>query len=313
MGKLVNGQWVKGDLAPQDKEGAFVREDSSFRERIDSSHELFKPERDRYHLYVSYACPWASRTLVAREVKELTNIISLSVVHPHMLEDGWNFKTDFKGATGDSLYNHEFLYQAYQHSNPHASTKVTVPVLWDKKLQRIVNNESADILRIFNSAFNEITGNEIDLYPTELENEIDEVNKRVYESVNNGVYRAGFATKQSSYEESCQALFETLDWLEERLEGRDFIVSNRLTEADIRLFVTLIRFDLVYYSHFKCNLKRLQDYSHLHRYTKNLYHRPEFNRTVFLDHIKEHYYYSQRNVNPNGIVPLGPRDLGLNY
>lgn len=311
MGKLVDGEWTKGDLAPQDKDGAFVREDSTFREWIAPDHKIFRPERDRYHLYISYACPWASRTLVARELKELTDIISISVVHPHMLENGWNFQADFEGATGDSLYDYKFLYEIYQHSEPRASTKVTVPILWDKKLRKIVNNESADILRIFNSAFNEMTGNEIDLYPIELRNEIDDVNDRVYKSVNNGVYLAGFATKQSSYENACRALFETLEWLEERLEGRDFIVSDRLTEADIRLFVTLIRFDLVYYSHFKCNLKRLQDYSHLHRYTKNLYHRPEFYRTVFLDHIKEHYYYSQRNVNPSGIVPLGPVNIGL--
>ncbi len=312
MGKLENGKWKTGALAPQDKSGAFVREDSTFRETISCDHELFTPEHGRYHLYVSYACPWACRTLIAREIKELQEIVSVSVVHPHMLSNGWTFETDFKGATGDNLYQHNFLYEIYQQADSEATTKVTVPVLWDRKLERIVNNESSEVLRIFNSSFNELTGNQIDLYPKDLQRQIDEVNERVYHTVNNGVYRAGFATKQHSYKEAVLALFETLDWLEERLDGNQYLVGEQLTEADIRLFVTLIRFDHVYYSHFKCNLRRLLDYPNLSRYTRTLYNREDFKRTVFFDHIKEHYYFSQRNVNPTGIVPLGPIDLGFN-
>ncbi len=311
MGYLKNGKWQEGELAPQDEKGSFIREDSKFREHISLDHPRFRPEHDRYHLYVSYACPWASRTLVARELKDLKDIISVSVVHPHMLNQGWTFKSNFEGATGDDLYDKNFLYEIYQHADSEVSTRVTVPVLWDKKLQCIVNNESSEILRIFNNAFDEMTGNEIDLYPTLLQKEIEEVNERVYESVNNGVYKAGFATQQQSYEKAVTELFESFDWLEQRLEGRRYLVEDHLSEADIRLFVTLIRFDLVYHSHFKCNLKRLQDYPNLHRYTKELFHKPEFNRTVYLDHIKEHYYFSQRNVNPHGIVPLGPMDLGF--
>lgn len=306
MGRLEKGQWVVGKIASNNESGDFEREESKYSHSISKHDERFKPEAGRYHLYVSYACPWANRTLMMRELKSLTDIISMSVVHPHMLENGWTFATDFDGATGDELYGLNYLYQVYQKDDAQASTKVTVPVLWDKKHECIVNNESADILRIFNSAFDELTANKLDFYPASGRTDIDRINERVYHTLNNGVYRAGFATSQEAYSKACQEVFSTLDWLNKLLEGRQFLVGESLTEADIRLLVTLVRFDLVYYSHFKCNIRQIKDYSHLYRWLRAMMGHQELASTVFFDHIKEHYYFSQRDVNPTGIVPLGP-------
>ena len=269
-----------------------------------------KAEAGRFHLYVSYACPWAHRALIFRRLKGLEDLIPVSVVHPHMLDHGWELKDDFPGATGDPLYGKSYLHEIYTRAKPDNSGKVTVPVLWDKQDEMIVNNESAEVIRIFNSAFNEITGNEADFYPEALRGEIDEVNARVYERVNNGVYKCGFAESQDAYDENIKPLFDTLDWLEARLsDGRDFLVGNQLTEADIRLFTTLIRFDPVYFVHFKCNLKMIRQYDALNAYLQRIYEMSEVKPTVNFDHIKQHYYYSHKHINPYRIVPQGPREL----
>lgn len=311
MGRLEKGKWVVGKIASNDESGGFERESSQYSHTISNDDEKFRPEVGRYHLYVSYACPWANRTLIARELKDLTDIISVSVVHPHMLDNGWSFAQDFEGATGDTLYGLDYLYQIYQKSDPEATTKVTVPVLWDKKNDCIVNNESAEILRIFNTAFDEITHSTIDLYPLHLRGDIDIVNDRIYHTINNGVYKAGFATSQNAYEKACLELFKSLDWLEQKLAGQNYLVGEILTEADIRLLVTIVRFDLVYYSHFKCNLHALKDYPQILRWARAMMKFDKMAETVFYDHIKEHYYFSQRDVNPTGIVPLGPLNTGL--
>lgn len=306
MGRLEKGKWVVGKIASNNESGDFEREASKYSQTISKNDERFKPEVGRYHLYVSYACPWANRTLMMRELKSLTDIISVSVVHPHMLDNGWSFAKDFAGATGDDLYGLDYLYQIYQKDDAKASTKVTVPVLWDKQLECIVNNESAEIIRIFNEAFNDLTKNTTDFYPHPLRTEIERINERVYHTLNNGVYRAGFATSQSAYSKACQEVFSTLDWLDSHLNGKNFLVGESLTEADIRLLVTLVRFDVVYYSHFKCNIRQIKDYQHLYRWLQEVMGHQELAKTVFFDHIKEHYYFSQRDVNPTGIVPLGP-------
>ena len=314
MRQLVDGKWVYDDESFAGEDGKFDRPDTDFRNWItpDGSkgpdgQKGFKAEKDRYHLYVSLACPWAHRTLIFRHLKKLEDIISVNVVHPHMLNKGWTFESDFAGATGDSLYDKDFLYEIYQKAAPEMSGKVTVPVLWDKKEETIVNNESADIIRIFNTAFNDITGNTDDYYPKDLKTEIDEINGRVYNTVNNGVYKTGFATKQDVYNDEVEKLFDSLDWLEHILsDGREYLVGDQLTEADVRLFTTLLRFDAVYYLHFKCNVNRIADYKWLQRYLERLYDLEAIKPTVNLKHIKEHYYYSHGNINPTRIVPEGP-------
>ena len=315
-GLLVDGNWTQKDEFAED-DGKFKREDSAFRNWITADggpgpdgQEAVKAEADRFHLYVSYACPWAHRALIFRHLKGLEDLIPVSVVHPHMLDHGWELKDDFPGATGDPLYGKSYLHEIYTRAKPDYSGKVTVPVLWDTQEEMIVNNESAEVIRIFNSAFNEITGNTSDFYPEALRGEIDEVNARVYEPVNNGVYKCGFAESQEAYDENITPLFDTLDWLETRLsDGRDFLVGNQLTEADIRLFTTLIRFDPVYFVHFKCNLKMIRQYDALNAYLQRIYEMPEVKPTVNFDHIKQHYYYSHKHINPYRIVPQGPRDL----
>ncbi|MEQ3649900.1 glutathione S-transferase family protein [Hyphomonas sp.] len=315
-GLLVDGNWMQKDEFAED-DGKFKREDSAFRNWITADggpgpdgQEAVKAEAGRFHLYVSYACPWAHRALIFRRLKGLEDLIPVSVVHPHMLDHGWELKDDFPGATGDPLYGKSYLHEIYTRAKPDYSGKVTVPVLWDKQDEMIVNNESAEVIRIFNSAFNEITGNEADFYPEALRGEIDEVNARVYERVNNGVYKCGFAESQDAYDENIKPLFDTLDWLEARLsDGRDFLVGNQLTEADIRLFTTLVRFDPVYFVHFKCNLKMIRQYDALNAYLKRIYEMPEVKPTVNFDHIKQHYYYSHKHINPYRIVPQGPREL----
>lgn len=302
MGVLVEGVWQDRWYDTASTKGRFVRRECAFRDRITADGASgFKAEAGRYHLYVSYACPWAHRTLIFRALKGLSEAISVSVVEPLMLERGWELAD---GA--DPVNDARYLYQIYLKAQPGYSGRVTVPVLWDKHTGTIVNNESADIIRMFNAEFERAGASGPDFYPEELRGAIDALNAVVYETVNNGVYRAGFATRQEAYEEAVKAVFATLDRLEARLGGQRYLTGERLTEADWRLFTTLIRFDAVYYGHFKCNRRRLTDYPHLWAYTRELYQWPRIAETVHLDHIKTHYYGSHRTVNPTGIVPSGP-------
>lgn len=313
-GMLIDGHWKTQDEFADD-DGAFKRKESSFRDWITPDGEnapedkkAFPAQSGRYHLYVSYACPWANRALIMRGLKGLEDHISVSVVHPHMLDKGWSFQAGFDGATaGDNLYGFEHMHQIYTKAMPDYTGKVTVPVLWDKETETIVNNESSEIIRILNTAFNSITGNSDDYYPEALRGDIDEVNERVYHEINNGVYKVGFATKQAVYEGEYEKLFKALDWLESRLENNgSYLVGEQLTEADIRLFVTLVRFDAVYFGHFKCNKKQIADYPLLQAYLERIYNTPHVGETIHMDHIKSHYYYSHNTINPTRIVPKGP-------
>ncbi|MCA9401196.1 MAG: glutathione S-transferase family protein [Candidatus Omnitrophica bacterium] len=308
MGLLQNGQWVDQWYDTQSSQGKFVRQDSQFRNwvRMDGTTP-FIPEKNRYHLYVSLACPWAHRTIIFRKLKKLEDMISLSIVDPIMLNNGWEF-SDSQGCVPDFLYNKNYLYELYLLADPGYEGRVTVPVLWDKKTQAIVNNESSDIIRMFNSEFNFLTGNKDDYYPRPLRQKIDEMNDFIYPRVNNGVYRCGFATKQKAYEEAFLELFEALDHIEKILSASSCLVGDTLTEADWRLFTTLIRFDPVYVGHFKCNKKRVADYPHLSGYVRRLFHHPGVKETVHFNHIKRHYYESHTTINPTGIVPLGPEE-----
>ena len=286
--------------------GEFIRQESIFRNWVTASGESgYLAEPDRYHLYVSLACPWAHRTVIFRKLKKLEGVISLSVVDPIRDHRGWRF-TGSEGEFPDEINGFSLLSEAYLKSDPSFDGRVTVAVLWDKKTQRIVNNESSEIIRMLNAEFNAFTESTIDYYPVELREDIDEINAFVYTNINNGVYRTGFATTQAAYEKAFTALFATLDNLEERLSGQSYLLGNQITEADWRLFTTLVRFDAVYYSHFKCNQKRLVDYLHLWRYTRNLYQVPGVADTVNMDHIKRHYYGTHASLNPTGIVPKGP-------
>lgn len=312
MGLLVDGKWVDQWYDTKSTGGKFVRTVTQFRNWITPDGKPgptgeggFKAESGRYHLYISLACPWASRTLIMRKLKGLEEHISLSIVNPYMLENGWTF-AEGPGVIEDSIFNSDYLYQVYLKADPQYTGRVTVPVLWDKKTNTIVSNESAEIMRMFNSAFNDLTGNQEDYYPQELQEAIDEMNDFVYPNINNGVYKAGFSTSQKVYEEEVANVFAALDKLEAHLETQDYLVGNRLTEADIRLFTTLVRFDPVYFGHFKCNIKALVDYPNLWDYTKRLYHHQGISETVDFDHIKEHYYGSHKTINPTGIVPVGP-------
>lgn len=308
MGHLIDGRWKNDAVATSDDQGKFKREASKYRSEISKNDSKYKPEADRYHLYVSYACPWAHRTLIARKLKGLDKIISVDVVHPYMLENSWSFNKDFKEATGDTLYNLQYLYQIYQKDNPNVTSKVTVPVLWDKKTKSIVNNESAEILRIFNSGFEDLADEAVDLYPKSLRSEIDKMNEFIYEPINNGVYKTGFAKNQNAYDEAFDILFKSLDQLNVHLENKKYLVGEVLTEADIRLITTLLRFDSVYYVHFKCNYKKIREYSNLFRYLKHMYELDAVKSTTNLEHIKSHYYYSHDFINPNRIVPKGPSE-----
>lgn len=312
MGLLIEGVWKDQWYDTGATQGRFVRSATRFHNWItpDGSSGAtgeggFKAEPDRYHLYVSLACPWAHRTLIFRKLKKLEPLISISVVDPLMGREGWVFSAA-PGAIPDAVTGKRRLYEIYLLADPRYSGRVTVPALWDKKRRTIVNNESAEIIRMFNSAFDGLTGEKTDYYPAALREEIDRINGRVYETVNNGVYRAGFATSQAAYEEAFAALFESLDGLEERLSRHRYLLGNRLTEADWRLFTTLVRFDAVYYGHFKCNLRRIADYPNLSNYLRELFQMPGVAETVNMDHIKRHYYASHRQINPTGIVPLGP-------
>ena len=313
MGLLIDGEWRDKWYDTESTGGKFERSTSKFRNWVTadgsagpSGKSGFQAQSGRYHLYVSYACPWAHRALIFRALKDLTDHISVSVVHPDMMEDGWTFATDFEGATGDTLFGSDFLRDIYIKADPNFTGRVTVPVLWDKAQNTIVSNESAEIIRMFNSAFNEITGNTDDYWPTDLREQIADINERVYETVNNGVYKAGFATSQDAYDDAVHPLFDSLAWLESILENNRFLAGDKLTEADWRLFTTLARFDLVYHTHFKCNHKRLTDYPKLWAYTRQLYQHADIAETVHFDHIVRHYHFSQTTVNPHQIIPINP-------
>lgn len=294
------------------EKGEFIRAVSSFRNWVTkdggagpSGGDGFAAEPDRYHLYVSYACPWAHRTLIIRALKGLEDIISVSVVHPLMPDESWVFG-DYPGATEDHINHANYLYENYQKAHPNFDGLVTVPVLWDKKRETIVSNESSEIIRMLNTAFDDYGNSDIDFYPESLREGIDAINDVVYNNVNNGVYQAGFATTQKAYDKAFNRLFNTMDELEELLSKKRYLVGNKITEADWRLFTTLVRFDAVYYNHFKTNKQRLMDYPNLWAYTRELYQVSGVAETVYMDHIKYHYFASHRSINPTGIVPKGP-------
>lgn len=312
MGKLIDGTWHDVWYDTDETGGRFIRMDSTFRNWITPDGSAgptgeggFEAEAGRYHLYVSYACPWANRTLALRALKGLEDMISISVVNPIMRENGWTFEP-FDGVIEDPVLNADYLHQVYTHVEPEMTGRVTVPILYDKKRDTIVNNESSDIIRILNSAFDDIGALEGDYSPHELMGEIDEINTFTYNNINNGVYKSGFATKQDVYEQEVQHVFDALETLDQRLENQVYLIGNRFTEADIRLFMTLIRFEHVYYGHFKCNLKHLDDYENIWNYTKRIYNHPKIKPTIHFDHIQIHYYKSHDTINPNQIVPYGP-------
>ena len=312
MGLLVEGEWQDKWYDTKSTGGRFVRKDSQFRNWITpdgsagpSGEAGFKAEANRYHLYVSLACPWACRTLIMRNIKGLEEMISVSVVNPLMVENGWTFEED-EGVIADPVLNADFLHQIYTHVEPNYSGRVTVPVLYDLKQNKIVNNESSEILRMLNSAFDGIGAKPGDYSPAALMNEIDAINEKVYHNINNGVYKAGFSTAQEVYEEEVEKVFAALDEVEEILGRQPYLVGDQITEADWRLFTTLIRFDPVYYGHFKCNYRHVYEYPNIWRYTKELYNHPGVAETVDFRHIKEHYYRSHKTINPTGVVPKGP-------
>jgi len=312
MGLLINGRWHDQWYDTRQSDGRFIREDSQFRNWVTADGRPgpsgtggFAAEDGRYHLYVSLACPWAHRTLIFRVLKGLEDVISVSIVHPHMLEHGWVYSTA-DGATVDSVNGCTYHWQLYTKAQPDYSGRATVPVLWDKKTGTIVSNESSEIIRMFNDAFAALGDDSHDYYPSPLRDEIDRINALVYDTINNGVYRCGFATSQQAYEEAFEALFTTLDSLEERLSRQRYLLGAILTEADWRLFTTLVRFDVVYVGHFKCNLHRIADYPNLSHYLRELYQIPDIAGTVDFEHIKQHYYYSHTSINPTRIVPVGP-------
>lgn len=314
MGQLVDGVWQDVAYDTSKTGGAFVRPVTRFRNWITPDGAPgptgtggFRAESGRYHLYISHACPWAHRTMIVRAIKGLEDHITVSVVHPDMLADGWTFATDFAGATGDGLFDLPFLRDIYLRAEPAMSGRVTVPVLWDKATGTILSNESSEIIRMLNSAFDAITGNTDDYWPLALRAAIEPVNARVYDTVNNGVYKCGFATTQAAYDAAIAPLFATLDWLEVRLAQGRYLMGDIPTEADWRLFTTLIRFDPVYHGHFKCNRARILDYPNLWAYTRDLYQWPGVAGTFHLDHITRHYHYSHETINPHRIIPIGPR------
>ena len=296
--------WIK----EIDGDGAFVRRPTSFHGTVSNDQSsLHAAESGRYHLYVSLACPWAHRTLIVRALKGLESAISVDVVHPHLTDCGWSFDTDFPGATGDTLGGRSHLQHVYHQAAPDYTGVITVPVLWDKKLGTIVNNESSEIIRMFNAEFQAFAAQpQLDLYPPALRATIDETNAWVYRSINNGVYRSGFARSQRAHEGAVRELFDALDRVEGILSKQAFLCGEVLTEADVRLFTTLIRFDVVYHTHFKCNRKLIAQYPAMLRYVAGIYHLPGVAMTVDLDHIRHHYYGSHRHINPSGIVPQGP-------
>jgi putative glutathione S-transferase len=313
MGLLIDGEWRDQWYDTKSTGGAFQRQESQFRNWVTPDGSAgptgtggFKAESGRYHLYVSHACPWANRALIFRSLKGLEDHIGVSAVHPDMLGDGWTFDTGFPGATGDTLFGSTYMREIYQRAEPRATTRVTVPVLWDTETNTIVSNERAEIIRMFNSAFNGVTGNRDDYYPEALRPRIDEINARVYDTINNGVYKSGFATTQDAYDTAVHALFDSLDWVEGILSENRYLTGDRVTEADWRLFTTLARFDAVYHLHFKCNRQRLVDYPNLWAYARELYQWPGVAGTIHFDHIVRHYHYSHESINPHRIIPINP-------
>ncbi|MCK0150343.1 glutathione S-transferase family protein [Marivita sp. S6314] len=313
MGLLVDGEWRDQWYDTKSTGGAFKRTEAKFRNWITADGKAgpsgeggFQAESGRYHLYVSLACPWAHRTLIFRALKGLEPHISVSTVHPDMLGDGWTFDDSYPGATGDTLYGLPFARDIYLKAAPDMTGRVTVPILWDKQRETIVSNESSEIIRMFNSAFDGITGNTDDYWPITMRDEIEEVNARIYDTVNNGVYKSGFATTQKAYDAAVVPLFDSLDWLEDRLSRNRYLMGDKITEADWRLFTTLVRFDPVYHLHFKCNRRRITDYPNLWAYTRELYQQPGVAGTVNFDHIVRHYHYSHDTINPHRILPINP-------
>lgn len=313
MGQLVDGVWHDVWYDTKSTGGTFKRANAKFRNWITANGAVgpsgtdgFPAQSGRYHLYVSYACPWAHRTLIFRALKGLTDHISVSAVHPDMLSDGWTFEIDNHGATGDTLFGLPFARDIYVRADPTMTGRVTVPILWDKERETIVSNESSEIIRMFNSAFDEITGNTDDYWPADLREEMAPVNDRIYDTFNNGVYKSGFATSQAAYDAAVHPLFDTLDWIEARLSGNRYLMGDVITEADWRLFTTLIRFDPVYHLHFKCNRNRIVDYPNLWAYTRELYQWAGVADTVNMDHIVRHYHYSHETINPHRIIPVNP-------
>ncbi|MEP1611860.1 MAG: glutathione S-transferase family protein [Roseobacter sp.] len=318
MGLLVDGVWKDQWYDTKSTGGKFKRQEAKFRNWITSDGSAgpsgeggFKADSGRYHLYVSFACPWAHRALIFRTLKSLESHITVSAVHPDMLGDGWSFEIDAHGATGDTLYGSNFARDIYTRAVSDFTGRVTVPILWDKLSETIVSNESSEIIRMFNSAFNDITGNTVDYWPQALRESIEPVNARIYDTLNNGVYKSGFATTQDAYDAAVVPLFETLDWLEEHLSDNRYLMGKHLTEADWRLFTTLVRFDPVYHLHFKCNRKRITDYPHLWAYTRELFQIPGVEKTVNFAHIIRHYHFSHDSINPHRILPINP-DLDFN-
>ncbi|EPP5679300.1 glutathione S-transferase family protein [Vibrio cholerae] len=302
MGKLIKGKWHDVWYDTKQHDGEFIREDAGFRDWVKATPDAqFAAESGRYHLYASLACPWAHRTLIFRALKGLQTHIDVTIVCPDMLSHGWQF------GIPEPLYGYAQLHQLYTHAKADYTGRVTVPVLWDKKLHTIVSNESSEIIRMFNSAFNELTGNQTDYYPQALRTVIDEWNEFIYPNINNGVYRCGFATTQKAYEEAFEALFAALDKVDQHLATHRYLAGNQITEADWRLFTTLVRFDAVYVGHFKCNRQRIADYPHLSGYLRELYQVPGIQETVDFYHIKRHYYFSHTTINPTQVVPVGPQ------
>lgn len=313
MGLLIDGKWHDQWYDTGTTGGAFKRTEAKYRNWITadgsagiSGGDGFKAESGRYHLYVSLACPWAHRTLIFRQLKSLQDHISISVVHPDMLGEGWTFETDEHGATGDTLFGLSHAHQVYTRANPGFTGRVTVPILWDKQRNTIVSNESSEIIRMMNSAFNALTGNTDDYWPREMREPIEAINARIYSTLNNGVYKSGFATTQAAYDAAIEPLFDTLDWLDDLLSQHRYLLGNKVTEADWRLFTTLARFDSVYHLHFKCNRKRLIDYPSLWAYTRELFQWPGVAETVGMQHIVRHYHYSHDSINPHRIIPINP-------
>ena len=312
MGLLVDGQWQDKWYDTEASGGRFVREDAGFRNWVTADGSAgptgvggFKAEANRYHLYVSLACPWAHRTTIYRKLKGLEDMISLSVVHPFMGDKGWTF-AEGAGVIADPIVNASYLYEVYVAAKPDYTGRVTVPILWDKKTNTIVSNESSEIIRMLNSAFDEVGATDVSFLPSELLAEIDTINEFVYSAVNNGVYKAGFATTEAAYKEAVVTLFDALDTLEARLADQRYLLGDTITEADWRLFTTLVRFDAVYVGHFKCNIRRIVDYPNLWGYLRDLYQVPGIAETVSIEHIKAHYYTSHANINPTRIIPVGP-------
>jgi putative glutathione S-transferase len=313
MGQLVDGKWHDVWYDTSKSGGAFVRSTAKFRNWITPDGSAgptgdagFKAQSGRYHLYISHACPWAHRTMVFRALKDLTKHIDVSAVHPDMLSDGWTFEKDDKGATGDTLFGLPFARDIYIKADPNISGRVTVPILWDKQQNTIVSNESSEIIRMFNSAFDAITGNTADFWPTDKRDAIELINARIYDAINNGVYKAGFATTQDAYDAAVGPLFDSLDWIEDILSKNRYLTGDTITEADWRLWTTLIRFDMVYHQHFKCNRKRIIDYPNIWGFTRELYQWNGVKETVNMGHIVRHYHYSHETINPNRIIPTNP-------